>query len=59
MYHLYLLCRRIYLSDRCVYRYYEQGVFSVFFVRRWYTEKCYLHNNGEHRMYRLCSGVYV
>jgi hypothetical protein len=24
-----------------------------------HKEKCDLYNNGEHRMYRLCSGVYL
>jgi hypothetical protein len=61
--HLYNLCcclyRRNNLSVYFLYRNDKQGLFSVFVMSRWKTEKCYLYSNSKYCVYLLCSGVHV
>ena len=53
------LRRRIHLSIHSMYRNHEQGLFSMFVMSRWYTEKCHLYSISKHCVHLVYSRLHV
>ena len=60
---LYNLCcrlrRRNHLSVHRMYCNNEQGMFSLYCMCCWNTEKCDMYSNSQHCVYSLCSGIHL